>query len=148
LSERYVPILIVKQKINKQLLDKLQSIKENGKIIGVYLIKNKKSGKEYIGSSLDICIRIKHHKYQLNSGKHNNKLLQSDWKEFGLNAFVWEILEIFNDENKLSVREKFYIDTRNPEYNIKPASSGHGKRREHLSVLGNPIEKWKESKYY
>lgn len=48
-------------------------------IAGVYIIKNRKNGKFYIGSSQNVEERITAHKFALRHGNHPNKLLQADY---------------------------------------------------------------------
>lgn len=46
---------------------------------GVYCIKNDATGKEYIGSSMDINVRLHQHFSQLKNGKHPIKDIQRDY---------------------------------------------------------------------
>ena len=43
---------------------------------------------------------------ELNNGTHRNKLLQDEWKQYGKDAFVFEVLEI------LEPPEEGYFDTK------------------------------------
>ncbi len=61
---------------------------------GIYMIRNIVNGKVYIGSTKrSFRSRWIDHKNLLSKSRHENKYLQKDWKEFGADAFVFEILE-------------------------------------------------------
>lgn len=98
---------------------------------GVYVIKNLKNNKSYIGSTS--CIngfkeRWKTHKRELRKGIHSNDYLQKSWNKYGEDNFEFEILEKCNKSLCIE-REQFYIDTLNPEYNLcKIAGSTLGRK--------------------
>lgn len=80
------------------------------KKMGIYMIKNEKTGRVYIGSSADIDTRIKLHVDDLQRGVHHNFELQNDWSySTGKNNFTFKKLEILRDEKKLLEREYYYI---------------------------------------
>lgn len=79
-------------------------------MIGIYEIKNKINNKVYIGSSNDIERRFNEHKMNLNNKKHHSYKLQKDWDEFGEGAFIFNIIELVDEENLLKDREQYYID--------------------------------------
>lgn len=55
---------------------------------GVYIIKNLKKNRVYVGSSIDIRFRIEMHFWELGYGKHGNRQLQKDYlKDY--RYFVW-----------------------------------------------------------
>lgn len=94
---------------------------------GIYKITNKVNNKIYIGSSIDIKERWYSHKNYLNKNKHNNLYLLNAWNKYKEENFVFEILELVDDNTKLIEREQFYIDTltpcdRNIGYNISPTA--------------------------
>ncbi|MGE5395898.1 MAG: GIY-YIG nuclease family protein, partial [Chitinophagales bacterium] len=93
---------------------------------GVYCIEHK-SGKRYIGSSVDIGKRWRSHMNLLNQGNHYSKSLQKDWDEFGAENFKFCIIEIVNDEKNLIDREQCWIDkyesyNKNKGYNSSPSA--------------------------
>ena len=99
---------------------------ETFELKGVYKIKNTKNGKFYIGSTLDsFKIRCKAHKEALIRGNHKNSHLQRAWNKYGSDAFVFEIVEIC-DENICREREQYYLDLGpwNKMYNINRLSTG------------------------
>jgi group I intron endonuclease len=96
----------------------------------IYKIKNITNNKIYIGSAIDFNSRVRVHKFQLRNNKHHSKYLQRAWNKYGENSIEFEIIEIVNDENKLILKEQFWIDLLKPEYNIcKIAGSLLGTKR-------------------
>lgn len=87
------------------------------KIVGIYKITCTKNGKRYIGQSNDIKRRFNQHKTN-----EENSYLRADMEKFGLDDFIFEILEECAVE-ELTAREDFYLDTLKPEYNIKAAGN-------------------------
>lgn len=61
---------------------------------GVYKIKCIKNNRLYIGSSEDFALRFAQHYGALKKGKHPNTELQRDWNKHGMDAFVFETIEI------------------------------------------------------
>ena len=58
---------------------------------------------------------------------HKNTILQRLFNKYGVNSFVFEIIEILNDPNELLLREQFYLDALSPNVNIlKVAGSAFG----------------------
>jgi len=95
----------------------MKAITKDLEICAVYMIINTKNGKRYIGSSKNVRIRMWDHRAELRHNYHANYLLQNDWNEYGEDSFEYSIIEVCNIDDKF-VREKFYIDTLKPEYNI------------------------------
>lgn len=89
---------------------------------GVYKITCKVNSKVYVGSSKNLNQRIKAHKWQLNSGTHPNSKLQNSVNAHGIDNFVFEILEVCEDNsaNHLVSREQYWID----EYNCLDPRTG------------------------
>ena len=61
--------------------------------MGVYQIRNTLNGKLFVDSSLNIPGKINRITFQLNTGSHPSRSLQSDWNEFGKDVFEFETLE-------------------------------------------------------
>lgn len=59
----------------------------------IYEIKNKTTGRVYIGRARTVKERLSSHRYNLRANKHVNKLLQSDWNKYGEDDFVFSIIE-------------------------------------------------------
>ena len=90
-------------------------------LFGVYRIKNKFNNKVYVGSTVtSFEKRWGEHTYSLNLGKHANYKLQRDWRKYGPNAFIFEILEIVYTKDQIFVREQHWINqiSRHSSYNI------------------------------
>lgn len=80
--------------------------------IGIYQIRNIINGMVYIGSSMDISTRWREHKYDLRMNNHRNQHLQNAYNKYGKDAFVYEVLELIDEENKDQQfeREQYWID--------------------------------------
>lgn len=80
-------------------------------ISGIYSIKNKVNGKQYIGSSKSVYYRWKqNHLPQLNNGNHFNRHLQSAWNKYGEKSFEFQVIEEC-DKELLFKREGYWIET-------------------------------------
>lgn len=72
-----------------------------GKVAIVYTIKNKLSGRTYIGETTRAAeTRFYEHKLDLTKGKERNKSLQKEYTELGANAFKFKVI-IETRENRL-----------------------------------------------
>jgi len=95
---------------------------ERKKPAGIFWIKNKTNGKFFLGSSLNLEGPLNSHKFMLSAGLHRNELMQSDWNQYGADAFVFEILEEikikddpnFNLEDELTLTEQIWIEKLQP----------------------------------
>lgn len=89
---------------------------------GIYLIKNNKNNKIYIGGTKNLHKRGMVHKYYLKKNTHPNKLLQNDYNLFGENAFEIELVEFCN-KTDLKTKEQYWLDFYNCNspngYNIR-----------------------------
>ena len=79
------------------------------------MITNIANGKIYIGSSKSILQRWRNHIRELEADSHKNMFLQEDWNKFGKHAFVFEILEECNEEERYAVEQK-HLDNFFPFY--------------------------------
>ena len=77
-------------KTKKELKKEYQ---QNHPAMGVYQIRNLVNGKVLIGSALNLTGALNSPKFQLTAGSHVNKSLQAEWREFGSESFVFEILD-------------------------------------------------------
>lgn len=113
------------------------------KIRGIYKIKYKiKPERAYIGSSEDIYRRWSGHRRQMFYNKHKNLKLQNHYNKYGLDDFIFEIIEECSLEDKLN-REQYYINNLNPWFNINPIAGNTTGRKfseETLYKLRNPSE--------
>jgi group I intron endonuclease len=67
--------------------------KQNPPPMGIYQIRNLVNGKILIGNSKNLTGKSNSYKFQLNSGLHINSDLQKEYKQFGEENFVFEILD-------------------------------------------------------
>lgn len=95
----------------------------------VYIIRNKLNGKEYVGSTRNLNLRISYHMKGLLSGKHPNRLLQGDYWAYVKNkkkpfadVFVFETYKVLKDvtDIQLEAAERKVVKSKSVEklYNI------------------------------
>lgn len=92
-------------------------------MIGIYCIKNLKSGRKYYGSSKQIEERFNCHKKQLIANKHHNILLQRSWNKNKPDDFSFTIVQECAITDLLII-EQTYIDNNIDGYNLAPANGG------------------------
>lgn len=81
---------------------------------GVYQIKSKLDGRLYVGSSVDVYVRWREHKY--NAMNHNLKIKQVICRaieKYGEENFEWSIIELC-DPDVLIEREQYWLDILTP----------------------------------
>jgi group I intron endonuclease len=88
------------------------------KICGIYKITNSVNNKIYIGSSTNIYYRLRRHKSDLLNQQHKNPYLQNAYNKYGKTCFKVDIIETCSID-QIFVREQYYIDNLNPDYNIR-----------------------------
>lgn len=94
---------------------------------GIYAIRNKKNGHSYVGSSVQIRMRWRHHVMRLRRGNHHSVALQRAWKRHGTKAFEFVVLESIAVTGRgkgvqipeLIEREQHFLDTGHGRYNCK-----------------------------
>ena len=101
------------------------------KICGIYKITNTITGDFYIGSSKNVKHRWAHHKIPSSWKKCPNNPMYIDMQKYGVDKFVFEILEEV-ESDKLKEIEQEFIERLNPTYNNRNAN-------------GWDIERYKES---
>ncbi|WP_416825108.1 GIY-YIG nuclease family protein [Ectobacillus polymachus] len=82
-----------------------QLYKETPIEAGVYQIKNMKNQKIFIGSTRNLK-SLNGAKFTLDMGSHTNKELQEEWRQFGKDAFTFEVLEILKKKDTPYFNEK------------------------------------------
>ena len=100
-----------------------QQYKERTPVAGLYLIKNRQTGKVFLGSSMDLHGPLNRHRSELMFGSHRLSQLQQDWNEQGEKAFDFRILETVSGKNesqetvanRLAQREKYWWWKLNPQ---------------------------------
>ena len=88
---------------------------------GVYVIRNRLNGKQYIGSSIHIRKRIWKHQSELRTGKHPSPHLLHAYNKYGLEAFEFRAL-VYCEPWELLRYEQGMIDRLKPEYNTCPTA--------------------------
>jgi group I intron endonuclease len=102
---------------------------------GIYAIRNKESGKVYVGSAVSVNRRWNLHRHRLTRQKHHSRHLQAAWNLYGSDAFEFIILEEVIDKSKLIEREQYWMNfyksyNRKFGYNVNPiAGSSFGVKR-------------------
>lgn len=71
----------------------VQAYKETRRPMGIFCVKNTKTGQVYLGSSVDLPGMLNRMRFQLEMGGHPNKALQNDWNTLGPAAFTLEELD-------------------------------------------------------
>jgi hypothetical protein len=79
------------------------------KIMGIYIIYNKVNNKCYVGQTINLRKRKKEHRTKLNTNIHDNKYLQRSCDKYGLDSFIFYIVEIVDDVQNLNEQELYYI---------------------------------------
>lgn len=94
---------------------------------GIYRITNLSNGKFYIGQSRDIVSRWKEHTLSIHDDSNESvirmsfakyKLREQVSKAGHFGHFLFEIIELCS-EDALVERERYYIETLRPEYNVQ-----------------------------
>ncbi len=95
---------------------------------GIYKITNKINNKCYIGKSSNIESRFEYHKMNYQTSKEWNKTLYKAFRKYGLENFIFEIIEKIEDYNDLcNEREKYWIsyyDSKRKGYNATDGGDG------------------------
>lgn len=103
---------------------KYEWLKKKAKVVGIYKITDRDSGRSYIGKSTDIFNRFQTHMVGLINNNHHNTELQLIFNQVGLTSFTFEVIEIldeFSSEELLSTREIYWWSRElNPINTIKP----------------------------
>ncbi|MGG2091254.1 GIY-YIG nuclease family protein [Bacillus sp. S13(2024)] len=77
---------------------------------GIYKLVNKQNNKIYVGSAVNLYRRRQEHRSKLNNGSHFNDHLISAWNKYGIENFIFQIIELVEDNDKLIDREQYWID--------------------------------------
>lgn len=99
---------------------------------GIYYIQNINNSKLYVGSAVNISERWRLHRLHLNRGDHCNKHLQTAWNTYGIDSFIFGIVEVVIEKNKLLDREQYWID----HYEVFNRKRGYNQAPVAGSMLG------------
>lgn len=106
---------------------------------GIYKIANILTNDLYIGSSVNISKRFHAHKSKLLSNKHENIHLQRAINKYGMDNFIFEIIEYVQNKNDLIPREQYYLDILHPKYNIRTVADSN------IGISKPKTKKWREN---
>lgn len=96
--------------------DKINILSNNRNKIGVYRWTNKINGNTYIGSSVNLSVRMYSY-YSLRYLAKSNRPIDRALLKYGFSNFTLEILE-YTDINNVLDKEQYYMDLYKPQYNI------------------------------
>jgi group I intron endonuclease len=97
---------------------------------GIYLIKNIKTEKVYVGSSVKLEAREQRHFKNLSDGNHHSNKLQNSYNKHGEDSFIFDSIEEYDeiDNDKLIQREQYwtdYYDSYKGGYNCRPKAENN-----------------------
>lgn len=108
---------------------------------GVYTITSP-SGKQYVGSSMEIRKRQNRHNNNLRKGAHHSPALQRAYDKYGEEAMLFSVL-LFCEPSQLLFYEQRAIDILRPEYNVcRVAGSALGVTRPTETRQRNAEANW------
>lgn len=81
------------------------------------MIRHRDSGREYVGSSINLYARFMKHKSDLNKGQHHSPILQNAWNKHGEASFDLVVVETVDSPETLLAVEQAWIDRLDPFYN-------------------------------
>lgn len=117
---------------------------------GVYLIRNRYTGRKYIGSAQDFEARWKLHQVNLRTGKHHNRHMQASYDKHGEETFEYYVLERC-PLDQLIAREQYWINEIPTQYNVcKVAGSRQGVRNtpEHnAAIAAKARTRWSDPEF-
>jgi len=107
---------------------KAEILKENIGKTGIYRFVNTVNGKSYVGSSVNLAIRLGKY-YNINYLlKNDTMIICRALEKHGYAKFMLEILE-YCEPTVVLKREQYYLDLLNPAYNtLKTAGSRYGSK--------------------
>ncbi len=114
--------MMIMEKNSKSKQEIKREYRERKKPAGVFWVKNNVNGKFLLGSSLNLEGPLNGLKFMLKIGSYRNDALQEDWKIYGEDNFVFEILEEvqvkddlhFNLQDELTLLEEIWIEKLHP----------------------------------
>jgi len=114
------------------------------RLCGIYLIRNIRNGKVYIGSSLHMKNRWRDHRYDLKRNNHDSLHLQASWNKYGRDNFEFSIVELCPEDSLLD-KESYWIKLHNSidsscGYNGIMPGDYHKSRPDILMKQSKPIK--------
>lgn len=93
---------------------------------GIYQIRNLTTSRIYVGSAVSLPHRWNGHKYHLKNKSHKNIRLQNAFNKYGMEDFVFSVIEYVENKTDLISREQFWMDKLNAasrdNYNLSPTA--------------------------
>ena len=116
----------------------------DGRTRSIYVIKNTKTNRLYVGCSTNYHIRMEVHFRNLRGRRHPIDEMQEDFNKYGEKAFVSQILRECNNKKEASRLEAFYMSILNTHdrrygYNYKD-KKGTGWKAEKCRLRMSPYE--------
>ena len=71
----------------------IRQYKEARQPMGVFQVRNTRTGRVFVGSSIDLPSILNRLRSQLRLGGHPDRALQEDWRSMGDDAFAFEVLD-------------------------------------------------------
>ncbi len=71
----------------------IRAYKEGARPMGIFRVRNTKTGRSLVGSSVDLPSMLNRQRAQLRGHAHASRALQRDWNELGAEAFAFEVLD-------------------------------------------------------
>lgn len=110
--------------------------------VGIYMIRNRKNNKVYVGCSNNIRKRWYDHKTDLNKNEHGNEHLQRSWNKYGEDSFEFTVLTECNTE-ELEDFEQYWMDRLDSfeiGYNQREEAGVNIKGEKHPAYQGGKTE--------
>lgn len=125
------------------------------KMQGIYNIINTINGHRYVGQASNLNKRKNDHFSDLRLSKHRNSHLQRAYNKYGVNAFLFKVLEENIVDEILTSQEQYWFDRMKSEgivlYNMGDAVENGFKGRHHsektLAILRRPKSEAAKLKY-
>jgi len=101
-------------------------LKENKGKAGIYMLTNKLTGDIYVGQSIDLRKRFMKYFSLSYINSRKELIISRALIKYGYSNFSVTILEYCNNSD-LDVKEQYYFDKLNPQYNIQKIAGGSSK---------------------
>jgi group I intron endonuclease len=88
---------------------------------GIYSIRQKSTGREYVGSAVNVTKRWKEHRRQADSGRHHSRFFQRAWSKHGCDDFEFRVLLVCA-KHDLIAYEQACLDGLRPAFNVSPTA--------------------------